>query len=1113
MFHAKSLGFMLVLSLVFSPTLFAQVNTGTILGTVSDPSGAAIANAKITATNEDTAFARRTQSLADGSYLIPLLPIGPKYNVVVEAPGFKSFSQSGIELLLNQNVRIDVRVQVGVTTESVQVNEQAPLVDTQSAVGGEVVESRRMTELPLNGRNPLQLAGLVPGVSALGTVPVITLGNRAANFMSIDGSRINETDYQLNGVRFAGSYNNSGLNYPDPDALSEFKLITNPLSAEYGEYSGAVFSAVTKSGTNSFHGSVYEFLRNDKLNARNYFSTTVPALKQNQFGATAGGRIIKDRLFWFGSYQGFRIRQEALQPSFPLTADERNGLITSATPVLDPSTGLAFPTDSQGRFVIPQDRINPVTQVLLSKYLPTSPPSGVFQETGSSKVDVSQYSGKIDYNIKMSDQLYFSALADETDPSNPFTACCPSTGESFTGYGSINQTQKVKVFTVSEIHTLRPNIINEFRFGFSKQEELNKGVNQVSPDSLGINNWNFNFDPDKNPQSPTFIVPGRFQLGALGFGKWREGGRNFQFTDIVSMVKGKHNIRAGIDLYHREHHLDANVGDTGFFIFGGSFTGGNPTAEFLLGKPDTELRIRYLNHPGYRAWSQGFFFQDDWKISRRLTLNLGARYELLNPFSEYRAQNESNTVWNPRGPLPISGGGTYLPGGQQSTVLPLAPPGLLFPGDKTANFPSGIPNALIGLDKSLIEPRIGLAWDPMGDGKTSVRASVGLFSNAQFVDLPAQVSQNLPFLVVQGIFQPSHDLTDPYQGQLTFPPISSNNLTTDPNFFTPFLPTAGYGWNPNYRQPRITTMTFNIQREIVKNLTAEVGYVGKLSRHLATTSDINTAQKNIPGLVPSVANEPQRRMLDGVNFQKIDYEQSNMNASYNALQATIRYRAAKSLTLLTAYTWSHSIDLYSTIGVQCACFQNPLDPGADRGSSDFDQRHVFALSAVYALPDPFKSMNSHAMSLVLGGWELSGIMSAQTGVPFTVFTGTDASLTGAGADRPDLIGNPFFSGGRSRAQQVAGYINPAAFQINDGHFGSLGRNTFTNPGLLNFDLGFFKNIPVTERMKLQFRVELFNAFNHTHLGSPVNTFVSPAFGQIVSAGDPRLIQFALKFSW
>ena len=1113
MYKSKVMWLALLSSLALALNLDAQVNTGTILGNVTDPSGAFVAGAKVTATNLDTGFTRTTQTLADGSFLIPLLPIGPRYKVEVNGSSFQPVSMTGVELQLNENVRIDFRLKVASTQETVDVSGEAPLVDTQSAVGGEVVESRRITELPLNGRNPLQLAGLVPGVTALGTIPVITLGNRAANFMSIDGSRINETDYQLNGIRFAGSYNNSGLNYPDPDALSEFKLITNPLSAEYGEYSGAVFTAVTKSGTNSFHGSLFEFLRNDALNAKNYFATSVPALKQNQFGATAGGRIIKDRLFWFGAYQGFRIRQEALQPSEPLTAAERSGLITSSTPVIDPETGQPFSTNAQGQFVIPQNRISPVSQILLNKYIPTAPADGVFQETGSNKVNVNQETVKIDYNINSSNQFYISGLWDQTDPNNPFTSCCPGLGESFTGYGSINQTQKIRVFSASEIHTFRSNIINEFRFGFSKQLEQNTGTNQVSPASLGINNWNFNFDADPHPQSPTFVLPGRFQLGALGFGKWREGGQNFQFTDIVSLVKGKHNIKAGVDLYHREHKLDANVGDTGFFIFGGSFTGGNPTAEFLLGKPDTELRIRYLNHPGYRAWSQSFFFQDDWKVSRKLTLNLGARYELLHPFVEYRAQDESNTIWNPRGPLPISGGGTYLPGGQQSTVLPLAPPGLLFPGDRTAKFPNGIPEALIPLDKTLIEPRIGLAWDPFGDGKTSIRASAGMFSNAQFVDLPAQVSQNLPFLVVQGIFQPLHDLTDPYQGELTFPPISSNNLKTDPNFFTPFLPTAGYGWSPNYQQPRITTLTFNIEREVAKNLMIEMGYVGKLSRHLATTSDINTAQKNIPGLVPSVANEPQRRLLDGVNFQKIDYEQSNMGASYNGLQATIRYRATNQLTLLTAYTWSHSIDLYSTIGVQCACFQNPENPRADRGSSDFDQRQVLAVSAVYDLPDLGKHLSSRPVSRILGGWELSTIVSAQTGEPFTVYTGIDASLTAASADRPDLIGDPHFSGNRSRAQEIAAYINPAAFQINNGHFGDLGRNTFSNPRFFNTDLGLFKNIPITERANLQFRTEFFNFFNQTHLGSPVNTLVSPAFGQIVSAGDPRLVQFALKFAW
>jgi outer membrane receptor protein involved in Fe transport len=1111
MFRTKIFALTLVLlALVFPWRLSAQVNTGTILGTVTDPSGAVLAHAKVTATNQDTGFTRNADTLDDGSFLIPLLPIGPRYQVTAERAGFKGFSQTGVELQLNQNVRIEIRLQVGAASESIHVDEQAPLVDTQSAVGGEVVESERMTELPLNGRNPLQLAGLVPGVEALDTVATITLGNRAANFMSINGSRTNETDYELNGVRFAGSYNNSGLNYPNPDALSEFQLITNPLSAEYGEYSGAVFSAVTKSGTNGFHGTGFEFLRNAALNARNYFSTNVPALAQNQFGVAAGGRIIKNKLFWFGSYQGFRIRQEALQPSEPLTPDERAGLLTSATPVLDPDTGLPFPTNAQGQYVIPTSRFSPVTQTLLNKYIPTAPANGVFQETGSAKVNVDQYSGKIDYNIKPSDQVYFAGLWDKTVPNNPFTSCCPGLGESFTGYGTINQTQNIKVFSVSEIHTFRPDLINEFRFGFSEQLEQNTGADQVSPASLGINNWNFNYDPDAHPQSATFVLPGRFQLGAIGFGKWREGGRNFQFTDIVSSVKGKHNLKAGVDFYHRQHKLDANVGDTGYFIFGGSFTGGDPTAEFLLGKPDTELRIRYLNHPGYRAWSDGFFFQDDWKVSSRLTLNLGVRYELLFPFSEYRAEGESNTIWNPRGPLPISGGGTYLPGAQ-STVLPLAPPGLLFPGDKTSHYPNGIPTALIGLDKKLIEPRIGFAWDPRGDGKTSIRGSIGYFSDAQYVDLPAQVSQNLPFLVVQAISQPPHDLTDPYAGELVFPPVSSTGLKTNPEFFTPFLPAAGYGWAPDFQQPRVTKLTLNGQREVAKNLMVEVGYVGNLARHLSVTRDINTAQLNIPGVIPSVANEPQRRLLDGVNFQKIDFEESGGNSSYNAFQALVRYRASHGLTLLTAYTWSHSLDTFSMVGVQCACLQNPEDANADHASSDFNQTHVLSVSAVYDFPDPFK--DQRALRSIFGGWELSAIVSAQSGTPFTVYTGIDASYTNAGADRPDIVGNASFSGGRSRAETISEYLNPAAFAINTGHFGNLGRNTFTNPGLFNSDLGLFKNWAISERFKLQFRAEFFNAFNQTHLGSPINTLVSPAFGQIVTAGDPRLIQFGLKFAW
>ena len=340
--------------------------------------------------------------------------------MTVEASGFKAFVRTGILLQLRENVRVDVQLQIGQVSESIEVTGTASLVESYSTVRGEVIENKRITELPLNGRNPLQLAALVTGVTSISTRIALDAGNRNGNYVNVNGSRSNETDYQLNGIRFAGSYTNSGLNYPNPDALQEFKLITNPNSAEYGMWSGAVFTAVTRSGTNQFHASLFEFLRNDKLNARNFFATTVPTLRQNQFGASGGAPIIRNKLFAFGAYQGLRLRNQILASSSPLTADERAGLITSSTPVRDPRSGQPFSTDSRGRYIIPQDRFNVVSRNLLDKFIPTAPANTVLITTGSRKVDVNQYTGKIDYNISTRDQFNVSGLYDRTVPFNPF---------------------------------------------------------------------------------------------------------------------------------------------------------------------------------------------------------------------------------------------------------------------------------------------------------------------------------------------------------------------------------------------------------------------------------------------------------------------------------------------------------------------------------------------------------------------------------------------------------------------------------------------------------------------------------------------------------------------
>ena len=1095
-----------MIAILMALPAFSQANVGNILGNVTDPTGAVISSGKVTAIYTETGFSRSTELSTDGTYLLQSLPIGSGYTISIESAGFKRFTQGPITLQIGQNLRVDAQLEIGQVSETVEVTATPPLVDTYSAQRGDVVEQRRITELPLNGRNPLQLASLVAGVTNVVTRTTIDSGNRSGNFANINGSRANETDYQLNGVRFAGSYSNSGLNYPNPDALQEFSLITNPISAEYGMYSGAVFTAAIRSGTNEIHGSLFEFLRNDKLNARNFFAASVPILRQNQFGASVGGPIVKNKIFGFGSYQGIRIRNQALTSSFPMTADERNGLITSATPVIDPQTGQAFQQNESGQYMIPQDRIDPVSRNLLNTVIPEAPAGGLLVSTGARKSDVNQFTGKFDFHLSPTDQVYVSGLYDRTNPDNPFFY------GPYPTLGSSDQSQRIFLLSVAHTHTFGATLFNDFRFGHSGQLERRTPKDAVNPADMGIQNWDYvgveneTFTGD-NINPPYIPVSGRFTLGAYVGGPWREGGENWQFSDLLRWQKGRHNMTFGFDLYKRSHYLDANVFNTGAFSFSGNVSG-NATADFLLGKMSGLTRIRYVNRPGYRAWNRSFFFQDDWKIAPRLTLNLGLRYELLAPFEEYRAKEDTEIKWNNHGGLPISGGASYRYG-VQSQVLPFAPVGLVYPGDRTPEFPDGLPEGLVPLDKMQFQPRIGLAWDPFGTGRTSVRSSFALFSNAFFVDIPAQSSQNLPFVVIQDTPLPPGSLSNPYAGLPAFPSLTPENLQTNPDFFDPYLPVAAYGWDPNFQMPRIMSLTFNVQQQITNSLMVDVGYVGKLSRHLHQTRNINTAVY-VPGESTFANVNSRRRLAPGV-FQNIDWQESAGNAAFHSLQATMRWRFSSGLTLQSVYTWSHSIDYWSTIAAGSALFQNPQDTKAERGSSDFDRRHVYRLSGVYDLP--FFKDDSALSKYLLGGWQLSGIFAAQSGAPFTVVTGRDFSMTAANFDRPNLVGSPYL-GDRSRGETINQYYATSAFAFNpEGTYGNFGRNVLTGPAAVNTDVGIFKTFPITERHRLQFRGEIFNLFNQVNFGQPNTNLSSPAFMRITSAADPRLIQFALKYSF
>ena len=1067
----------------------AQVNTATILGTVTDQTGAALADATVVASNEETGFSRVVQSGPDGSFLIPLLPIGDRYRLQVDASGFRSFQRTGIGLQINQNARIDVQMQLGSVSEKVEVSAAVPLVDTYSAQGGEVVEQRRITELPLNGRNALQLATILPGVTRAVIKTALDGGNRGGNFLNINGSHQNEVDWQLDGIRFAGANNNSGLNLPSPDALAEFKLITNSYSAEYGVFSGAVFRAVTRSGSNQIHGSAWEFLRNDKLNARNFFATTVPILRQNQFGVSVGFPILKNKLFGFASYQGLRIRGVSLGTSFPLTDAERRGVFTST--IRDPLTGQPFPNNT-----IPPNRLDAVAQKILANIpLPPAGNSGQLVTTGSRPTNVNQWSGKWDYVIGSKDTLNASIMVDKTTTENPFAA------GPYPVFGYNHEEQFVPLISVSQTHTFAPNLINEFRFGRASQEEA-----RTCPEVIGTpRDFGINMDLFGPPVPPGINVTGRFGIGAGTNCSWTEGGTTWQAGNHVSWIKGRHSLKFGVEYHFRESHLKHDNNDGASFSFNGSQTG-NAAADFVTGSL-TSVNRSSGSDKRANSVNTYYFVQDDFKILPRLTLNLGLRYEILGPFGEVRGLE--------RPEVGIAQNATIREG-IQSSVIPIAPKGLLFVGDKTDDFPDGLPATMQHMDWWQIQPRIGLAWDVFGDGKTSLRASYGLYSNAAFYDM-YQSGQNAPFFLSQTLNTPPGGLADPWRG--LFNPFPYNLDLKNPENSRNLFPTgvAAYSIDQNYRFPRIQAATLNVQRQVISKLSIEVGYVNKLSRHLYVTRNLNTAQF-IPGNnaqgqpLSTLANIDARRRRMPTVFQKWNNQESTGNASYHALQTTARYRASSGLTLMSSYTWSKSLDYGQDYSIQGVPHQDGENPQLEYGPSNWDLRHTWRLSWVYEVP---KIMSSKpVLSYIASGWELSGMTTVNSALPLNLTTGRDNSLTANGNDRPDVVGDWRLPDNRTRGEKIAQFFNTSAFAQNqNGQFGNLSRNAMRGSRLVQTDLGIIKNFRFRETYNIQFRTELFNAFNQVNFGNPSGVVTAANFGRLTTALDPRLIQFALKLNW
>jgi hypothetical protein len=1076
--HRQLVRFLFSALLVFAIWTTAFGQTAQVTGRITDQSGAVMPGAQITLTNMATGINRETVSNDEGYFTIPLVQPG-EYRIAVKKEGFKPVVRPGLALNVEQVARLDFTLETGAVTETITITSTAPVLERETSSIGQVIENKTIVTLPLNGRNYAQLISLMPGATP-------NQGSRGADGISLNGNRTLQNTFLIDGIDnnnyiFGVDTNSVQALRPSIDAIQEFRVESANFSAEYGRAAGGIINLTIKSGTNEFHGSAFEFLRNDKLDANDWFANRAslkrPPLRYNQFGGTLGGPIWRNHSFIFGSYQGTRDRRSRTATTTVPTAEMKRGNFGSIN-IYDPAnvTGGAraqFPNNT-----IPDARIDPVARRLVALYPDPNQPGSVnnFVTTVPIRDTSDQYDVRFDHSFGANDTVFARYSRQDRELSTGSFFAPPGNGGN--GFADFPLIVPPKAWSIAggATHVFSSSLVNELRIGYTKNS-----ADQLSPattplfDQFGIKG----ITPFAGLNGlPQITVTNFSTLGDRTFTPAPKSAEILHISDNLPWTRGNHTLKLGGEFRWRKNLTSSSNAARGAFTFNGQFTSrtpgtgaGSAIADFLLGLTSS-AQLNTVAIGNYRDNYWGVYANDTWKVTPRLTLNLGLRYEIQTPMWEID-QRAANFDLRPGSP-------TY------GTLV----------NAKEGNIRD---RSFVNLDKNNFSPRAGFAWQL--DDKTTVRGSFGIFYGGLGYQATSQSgSTNIPYFVNVTLPSATTAATSALVLQNGFPA----NFLDLRNVANP----AGFGIAENFPISEVYQWNLNVQRAIWGQAVFSAAYVGSGSAYLRGFNDLNA-----PRLGAGAPN-PRRPFP---TFGAITYSSPFAHATYHSLQVKAERRFSGGFSLLSSYTWSHAIDNSvdgEDVGNGATTPQNPFDTRAEKASAGIDLRHRWVTSVIYDLPFGGKSgwlSQNTATRAIFGGWQLGGIFVAQTGFPMTPTVAPNPANTTTPA-RPDQLRD----GRLPRGQRtVDRWYDPTAFApAAQFTFGNSARNVLRAPGLVNLDLLIARNFQLTERFRLEFRGEMFNATNSVHFGRPNLTVNAAQAGRITNTQAPnRNVQFGLRLAF